>query len=348
MVRDVGRLDELDLALLHALQVDPRAAWAQVGDTVGVDAATAARRWSRLAAQGVAWLTVDPGTPRPGRMVVAFVEVACAADQIMPTATQLAHDPRVASVEHVTGGRDLLLTVFTASMAGLADFLSRGMAAVPGVRTTRSQLATRMATEGSKWRLRALDPAQRSRIGRGEVGGPAADPLLPDPELRRLLGLLTEDPRIPISDLAARLGVSRPTARRRLGAALATRQIVLRCDISRAAVGALVPVNLWTSVAPAEHAAAAQALARMPETRLAAGITGGPSNLLLALWLPSLDDLPRLEIVLAERLPRLQIVDRAIVVRSIKRIGRHLDGDGFGTGSACLDPWASEPPAQPR
>jgi DNA-binding Lrp family transcriptional regulator len=158
------------------------------------------------------------------------------------------------------------------------------------------------------------------------------------------MALLAEDPRMPVSDLAERLGVSRPTARRRLGAALATRQLVLRCDVSQVVAGWPVSAILWAAVPPGEHASAAAALARLPESRLVSGITGGPSNLMVGLWLSSLDDLHRLEIQLAEHLPRLQIVDRAIAVRHIKRIGRHLDRDGFGTPRVDLDPWASGAP----
>jgi len=41
-------LSEIDLQLLHALQINPRAPWNIIGLVLGVSPATAARRWERL------------------------------------------------------------------------------------------------------------------------------------------------------------------------------------------------------------------------------------------------------------------------------------------------------------
>ncbi|WP_219412476.1 hypothetical protein [Pseudonocardia nigra] len=98
--------------------------------------------------------------------------------------------------------------------------------------------------------------------------------------------------------------------------------------------------TLWAFVPPEEHAEAARALAGLPEARLSVGLTGGPANLLVSLWLRSLDDVQRLESVLAERLPRLRVVDRAIALRHIKRMGRLLDPAGHAIELVPLDPWA--------
>ncbi|MEK0100560.1 AsnC family protein, partial [Streptomyces sp. A475] len=49
--------EETDLALVDALQTDPRAPWSRIGPAVGVDATTAARRGARLERAGLAWVT---------------------------------------------------------------------------------------------------------------------------------------------------------------------------------------------------------------------------------------------------------------------------------------------------
>lgn len=43
-LRGSGTVSELDLKLIHALQINPRASWAQVGALLGVDPSTVARR----------------------------------------------------------------------------------------------------------------------------------------------------------------------------------------------------------------------------------------------------------------------------------------------------------------
>ncbi|MFC7564574.1 AsnC family transcriptional regulator [Actinomadura namibiensis] len=56
-------MDELDLALVNALQLDPRAPWSRLSGPLGVDAATLSRRWSRLTESGAAWVTCVAGPP---------------------------------------------------------------------------------------------------------------------------------------------------------------------------------------------------------------------------------------------------------------------------------------------
>ncbi|WP_232668162.1 Lrp/AsnC family transcriptional regulator [Pseudonocardia sp. TRM90224] len=332
-------IDETDLALLNAMQLSPRAPWSEIAGVVDVDAGTLARRWERLTANGAAWLAVDPGLPREGRMASAFVEVDCDMDQILPAATAFAADPRVASVAFVSGSCDLLLTVYAAGLDAMSRFMLHGTSAVSGIRSVRSHLISQVVVEGSRWELGALDPVQRRRIGRPTVHPAVAGTLLPDDELRELHQLLTDDARMGISELAARLGVSRPTARRRLHTALGSRQLVVRCDVSQPLSGWPVSVAMWMSAPADQHAATAAALAAMPETRLTVGIVGGPANLMVMSWLRRLEDMHRLEAVLAERLPRLRVVDRVVTMRRIKRLGRYLTEEGYGTPAVVFDPW---------
>ncbi|MGW7079923.1 AsnC family protein [Streptomyces sp. NPDC054866] len=42
----------------YALQAAPRAPWSRIGRALGVDATTAAHRWERLRANGLAWISV--------------------------------------------------------------------------------------------------------------------------------------------------------------------------------------------------------------------------------------------------------------------------------------------------
>ncbi len=56
-------ISEVDLEIVHAVQVEPRASWATISATLEVSAATAARRWAALQDAGVAWTgaTLAPG-----------------------------------------------------------------------------------------------------------------------------------------------------------------------------------------------------------------------------------------------------------------------------------------------
>jgi DNA-binding Lrp family transcriptional regulator len=260
----------------------------------------------------------------------------------MPVAEALARDPRVGTIEHVTGGRDLVLTVFTAGLAALSDFLLYGVSRIPGVLSTRSQVGTQIFVEGSKWQLRTLDPSEQRRLARSGTATSGSPTELAETDLRAVLTLLSEDGRMNVRELAGRLGVSRPTARRRVEAALATRAIIVRCDVPHALTGWPVSATLWADVPPEEHADVARTLAGLPETRLSVGLTGGAANLMISLWLRGLDDVQRLESVLAERIPRLRIVDRAVALRHIKRVGTLLGPDGRAVERVPIDPWFAD------
>lgn len=330
--------DERDLALINAMQINPRASWTAIGLALDVDAGTAARRWAQLVAAGSAWLTIDPGVPRTNRMLVAILEVDCAPDQAVAAGAVLARHPGVALVEHVTGDHDLCLMVYTPELAALSAFLLESIAQVPGVLAVRSHLGTQLFIEGSSWQLGALEP-DRQRMLRAADRRPARTMMLPDPEVRALMHALADDCRISISELALRLGLSRQTARRRLDIALGSRQLVIRCDVSRAMVGMPVAANVRTTVPASELAATARAIATLPTTRFLAGLTGGPSNLLVSFWLRNVEEIHEVEVVLAERFPQLQIDERAVALRTIKLCGRILDQSGRATAEICMDPW---------
>ncbi|MGW0999031.1 AsnC family protein [Streptomyces sp. NPDC002523] len=61
MLRETVTVSELDLALVNALQLRPRASWTELAPPLGVTAGTLARRWERLTGEGLAWVSAVPG-----------------------------------------------------------------------------------------------------------------------------------------------------------------------------------------------------------------------------------------------------------------------------------------------
>ncbi|MFI9029549.1 AsnC family protein [Streptomyces sp. NPDC053560] len=61
MREDATPLSEDDLALIHALQLRPRASWTELGRALGVDPVTVARRLNRHGQRGMAWGGLSPG-----------------------------------------------------------------------------------------------------------------------------------------------------------------------------------------------------------------------------------------------------------------------------------------------
>ncbi|MGH3520042.1 MAG: Lrp/AsnC family transcriptional regulator [Haloechinothrix sp.] len=338
---DLVGFDELELKLLNALQINPRAPWTLLGEVLGVDPATAARRWAELADRGRAWIAVYPGVDTLAETLVAFLEVDCEAGAASGVAEALVNDSRVSTIEHITGGHDLLLTVFVSDLATLSAYVLTGLGSINGVRGTRAHVATTVLAEGSKWRLRALDAEQRARLR-------AALPQRSDTHVRpvdgrdnALLIALACDGRTTYSDLAKQTGLSVSTVRRRLTSLLADRQVIVRCEVAQSLSGWPVSASLWCRVPPSTLDPVARELAGLPETRLCSAITGGPPNLLLSVWLRSVADVQRLELTLGERVPGFEVINRALALRHVKRMGRTLDSYGRATGMVPLDIWSA-------
>lgn len=329
-------LEELDLALVNSLQINPRAPWTEIAGALGVDAVTAARRWERLRAGGYAWVTAYPHDESGSG---ALIEVDCAPGQDRAVAEALAQEPMAATIELTAGGRDLLVTAIAGDYASLTTFVLDRIGVLPGVTSTRAHLVTGSAyAEGSAWRLRSLTRVQQKALVDPRRSG--RDPVGPSPAQHRALVLaLGEDGRTSLTDLAAGLGVSVNTASRRMRRLIDSGSLVLRCDLAPHLSGSPISVTFFASVASEHLNATARDIARFPEIRLCVGVAG-PQNLLATAWVASLMDVHLLEVRLARALPYLHIADRSICLRMTKHLGRLLDEQGRARGFVPVDIWA--------
>ena len=301
-------LDEIDLAVLHALQIDARAPWTRVAAVIGVDAATVVRHWSALRADGLAWLTAWPTPQRWSSTTdlgVALLDSRISAEAL----AAVVRRPWVLSVDETSAGYLALL----ATSAGLAKLGDRARElADDGAPVLRMDVAASIVAEDSTWRLAVLSNAQQRSLRAGTPAGAAT----PRP------AALDEDARMPAATLALRLGVSEATARRNLERATAAGLLRFGCDLAMPAAGFRRGVVLWGRSEDPEGAAARAA--RLPEVHRA-GILVGAAPLFVCLRARSLTALPAVERAWGGD---VQISDRWTVLRSMKRNGHLLDADG--------------------
>ena len=120
------------------------------------------------------------------------------------------------AIEHVTGSRDLLLTVVERDLATLGALVLTGLGRIPGVRDTRAHVATELIAEASSWRLRTLDTVRAQRLSTSG-SPPAAGPFHPlDARDTSLIAALPEDGRSSYNTLAESTGLSVSTVRCRV------------------------------------------------------------------------------------------------------------------------------------
>ncbi|MEU3693855.1 Lrp/AsnC family transcriptional regulator [Streptomyces narbonensis] len=344
----VRALDDVDQALVHALQIAPRAGWNEIGAVLGLDAVTVARRWQRLTEAGAAWISCSPSPvlASAGQGLLAFVEVDCAGGSLLTVAQALAKLPHVTAVEHVSGDRDLLLTVMVPDLAALTHWMTRGIGAMPGVTASRTHLASTVYTEGSRWRLRALDRTQIARLTDTDTARTEA-PVFPLTDLdHALIAALSMNGRSTYRALADTCGASPDTVRRRLGRLFAAGMLQTRCEVARPLSEWPVTVIQWGRAAAGELERVSRGVTGAREVRLCAGVTGR-NNVLIIAWVKSLTDVQRFEVRLAQRVPCLEITDRAVALWPLKLSGHLLDEQGYRIGGVPLDARTAGPSTRP-
>lgn len=309
-------LGELDLAIVHALQIDARAPWTRVGAAVGADAATVARHWQTLHEESRAWLTAWPTPERWSSttdVAVVLLDRRAREDAI----DEIIRRPWVLTADETSAGW-LVLVAGRGGLPVLGERV-REVAALGG-RVRRMDVAAAITAEDSTWRLRVLSRRQQQEVSAQRHGGDIRPPRADI--VAELADALDDDPRLPAAALAGVLGVSEATARRTVDRAVASGVLRLGCDLAMPAAGYRRGAVLWARAGDAEAAAARAA--QLPEAHRV-GVLVGRAPLFVCVRARSLTELQQVE---ASWGGGVEIEDRWTVLREVKRNGHLLDRAG--------------------
>lgn len=329
-------VDELDIALLDALHLNPQASFEELGTVLDVAPVTAARRWRRLVSTGRAWVSSAPGPQLPVK--AALFEAECQPGAASSVASEFGAIPQVFSVNITTGNDNIYALVVAADQPLLAELVVDTLPAVPGLNRTQSALLTQLFS-GTRWRLGGLSPDQvRAVTPEPAKTNPAREF---DAFDRGLFLALQRDGRLSFRDLAAVVGRPEPTVRRRMGLLTKAGMLVFRTDFARVEAGWPTAVALKLSVAGSAVTAVGRTLVRYPETRFCvAVIGGGATNLFVTMQLHNVSDLDPVIHRLSAEHPGVAVLDTRVVLRSVKSWGRLLGLDGRAQHVVPVDLWA--------
>lgn len=142
MAKSAPTLDAIDRRILQVLQAEGRLPIVALADRVGLSPSPCARRLAKLEESGVIAryaAILDPA--RIGLALQAFVLVAL-NDHAEPTVAAFQRAvslrPEVLAAYAVSGEMDYLLHVVAADMEAFADFATRDLLRMPGVRASRT------------------------------------------------------------------------------------------------------------------------------------------------------------------------------------------------------------------
>ncbi|CCB71088.1 Transcriptional regulator (plasmid) [Streptantibioticus cattleyicolor NRRL 8057 = DSM 46488] len=311
--------DELDRRLVHALQIDGRAAFSTIAEVLGVSDRTVARRYARLRSAG-AVRVVGAVDPTALGAVLWFLRVRCAPAASLPVAEALARRPDTSWVSLSSGGTEITCVVRTESEADSEALLLAKLPRTPRVEgvTAHSVLhAFYGGPDNLVGKLGSLDAEAIERLRPPPVPHRRGPVRLDDGD-RELLALLATDGRAGFEQLAAATGWSPTTVRRRMTELREHGLLYLDIDVDWRMFGVNTRTLLWLSVAPAHLQEAGQALAGHPEIAFAAATTG-PTNLYASVVCADQRELYRYLTTRVAALPAITHLETAPVIRTVKQ-----------------------------
>jgi DNA-binding Lrp family transcriptional regulator len=329
-------VDELDVALLDALHLNPLASFEELGTVLEVAPVTVARRWRRLVSTGRAWVSSAPGPQLP--LKAALFEAECEPGAAPAVADEFASIPQVFSVNITTGHDNLYAFVIAADQPRLAALVVDTLPAIAGLYRVQSALMTQLFS-GTRWRLGGLSPDQARAVTPEPAKSSTAHEF--DEFDRELFLALQRDGRLSFRDLAAVVGRPEPTVRRRMGLLIQAGMLAFRTDFARVQAGWPTGVALKLSVHGSAVAAVGRALVRYPETRFCVAVTGaGAANIFVTMQLHNVSDLDAVIHRLSAEHPGVAVLDTRVVLRSVKSWGRLLGLAGRAQDVVPVDLWA--------
>lgn len=315
-------LPEVDLALVNALQISPRAPWSTIARTIGVDPVTASRRWDRLVEERLAWFVVRPSAEQlaPDRDGVVL-KLRCRPGTAVQVAERIAAVREVYAVDLLAGDDDVAVVLIGRGLATMSAAVA-ALVDDPNIDVARTFFLSQVHREDGQWRLGALTPEQAAALERPQTGSVAAPP---EDLLEQVTQILMEDPRMSVADIGRRLDKPEPTARRMLDRVIRSGALRLGCDVVASAGGAGRGVLLEASADDPRQAGAT--VGTDPAVVRCAALVG-PANFATVVRFSALSELYDFEARAAASVPGWRVLARSTIVRSVKRQGRVLDDEG--------------------
>lgn len=165
----MSSIDQLDAALLTALDADPRAGILDLAGRLGVARNTVQARLRRLYESGVLdGFSARINLPEVGLPVHAFVRMELAQGALASVVEELRARPSVLEVHATTGRSDLFVRVASPGNPQLQELL-HDLLAIPGVVRTDTEIAL---TTPVPYRVGPLLRSMTAEAGRGRAGRP--------------------------------------------------------------------------------------------------------------------------------------------------------------------------------
>jgi Lrp/AsnC family transcriptional regulator for asnA, asnC and gidA len=147
-------LDDLDKAIIKALQLDGRRPYAQIGRELKVPEATVRQRAERLISRGIVQVVGVTDPLAMGFGQPAFIGLHVEADKLEEVADRVAALDEVTYVVVTAGRFDMICEVVCEDNEHLLRVLSEQLAQIEGIRSTETMVELRFVKESYRWGTR--------------------------------------------------------------------------------------------------------------------------------------------------------------------------------------------------
>lgn len=310
--------DPLDRQLVRALQLNPRAPFSLLGETLGVAEQTAARHTSRLRREGLLRVTIGVD-PHALGLATWIVRVRCRAEGTNAVADAIARRDDVSWVSINSAGWEVAFSLRARNDAATEELLVRLLPKTAPVLdvSAAAVLHTFVGGNPADWRgwRDALTEQQADRLRPEHRPAPRESVMLGDDD-QLILDLLIRDGRTSYATLARATGTSIGRIRRRVDTLTAAGVLYFDVDLAPAATGAHATTTLWLTTTPRHLVALGEALAADDEVPFAAALSG-PANLTATVTAANLDSTYRF---LTQRLAQFDGITGYEVAPQLRRV----------------------------
>lgn len=147
-------LDDLDKAIIKALQLDGRRPYAQIGRQLEVPEATVRQRAERLITRGVVQIVGVTDPLAMGFQQPALIGLKVDPGRLDRVAEQIAELDEVTYVVITAGRYDLFCEVVCEDNEHLLRVLTERFAGIEGIRSTETLVELRFVKESYQWGAR--------------------------------------------------------------------------------------------------------------------------------------------------------------------------------------------------
>jgi DNA-binding Lrp family transcriptional regulator len=311
-------LDETERRIAAVLMASPRASWRTVARVLEISERTVVRRAAPLLHDGTLRPTAVRNPARYPGLIPMALRIRCRPSRIRAIAAGLARRADTVWVDILGGGDEISSVLFLDGPRARASLLLRDLPATAAVQSWDAYDLMKVFPAGLAWSAGLLTADQfdaLTPLSREPAAAPEVQPLDD-----ALIGQLTADARASSSDLAARLGMSASTVRRRLDLLLSAHMVRLACEADLSLLGITSEALLWIAAGPGSLDETGHELSRHPQVRFA-GATTGAANLLVAVAAGDLDGLYAFLTETIGSLGDVRALEVTPILSSVKRTG---------------------------